>query len=251
MNNLLRSSKVFLKRNGSTILTCVGAVGVVATAITAVKATPKALYLLEKAKEEKGEELTKLETVKVAGPVYIPSVVLGVSTIACMFGSNILNKRQQASLASAYALLDSSYKEYKKKVIELYGEEADKEVKREIVKAEPRDFVFTTNGDKQLYYDFYSRRYFEAEPAVVQNAEYFINRELRMKDCASVNEFYELLGIPTLLEGDELGWSTEACFAFDGNPWIDFDHEKIVMEDGLECIIISMFTEPVWNFYTY
>ena len=40
-----------------------------------VKATPKALSLLEQAKEEKGEELTKLETVKIAGPAYIPSIV--------------------------------------------------------------------------------------------------------------------------------------------------------------------------------
>ena len=249
--NLLQTSKLFMKRNGSTVLTCLGAVGVVVTAVTAVKATPKAMLLLEQAEEEKGGELTRLETVKVAGPAYIPSIVIGVSTIACVLGSNILNKRQQASLASAYALVDSSYREYKNKVVELYGEDADKEIKREIVKAKPRECKFETNGEKRLFYDFYSRRYFESTLEQVQNAEYFANRELRMKDCLSVNEFYELLGLEPLLEGDELGWSTEACFAFDYNAWIDFDHEKVELEDGLECIIISMFTEPVWNFYTY
>ena len=54
MNKLLRSSKLFLKRNSSTILTVVGATGVIATSVMAVKATPKALTMIEKAKEEKG-----------------------------------------------------------------------------------------------------------------------------------------------------------------------------------------------------
>ena len=55
MNNLLRCSKLFVKRNASTILTSVGGVGVVATSVMAVKATPKAIALLEQAKEEKQE----------------------------------------------------------------------------------------------------------------------------------------------------------------------------------------------------
>ena len=62
----------FIKRNASTILTCIGATGVVATAVMVAKEAPKALSLLEDAKEEKGEELTKWEKVKIAGPVYIP-----------------------------------------------------------------------------------------------------------------------------------------------------------------------------------
>lgn len=100
----------FWHRNVSTVLTCLGSVGLVATTVLSIKATPKALQLIEEAKEEKGEELTKWEKVKVAGPKYIPTVLVGVSTLVCIFGANVLNKRQQASLISAYALLDESYK---------------------------------------------------------------------------------------------------------------------------------------------
>ena len=82
MNNLVKASQLFLKRNASTILTCIGGAGVIATSVMAVKATPKALSLLDEAKEEKGEDLTVLETVKVAWKPYIPSVLFGVSTIA-------------------------------------------------------------------------------------------------------------------------------------------------------------------------
>lgn len=97
-----------------------------------VKATPKAVKLLEKSEKEKGEKLTKIEAVKTAAPAYIPAAILGLSTIACIFGANILSKNSQASLASAYAVLDRSYKEYRNKVNELYGEEAEDKVKNEI-----------------------------------------------------------------------------------------------------------------------
>lgn len=53
------NARLFVKRNPSTILTCLGGVVVVATKITAVKATPKALQLIEEAEKEKGEKLTK------------------------------------------------------------------------------------------------------------------------------------------------------------------------------------------------
>ena len=122
------NANLFLKRNGSIILTVLGGAGVVATAVTAVKATPKAIKLIEVYEEQKGENLTMLEKVKVAGPNYIPAILIGVGTITCIFGANVLNKRTQASLMSAYALIDNSYKEYKKKVTELYGDETHKEV---------------------------------------------------------------------------------------------------------------------------
>lgn len=93
MNNLLSKSKLFLKKNTSTILTCVGAAGVIATTVMAVQATPKALTLIKEEETIKGGDLTKLEKVKVAGPTYIPAAVTGVATIACIFGANVLNLR--------------------------------------------------------------------------------------------------------------------------------------------------------------
>lgn len=102
MNNLLRKSKMFCKRNSSTFLTVVGAVGVIATSVMAVKATPKALLLINEEKNTKGGDLTKLEVIKATWPVYIPAAVTGVATITCIFGSNIIDKKRQAALTSAY-----------------------------------------------------------------------------------------------------------------------------------------------------
>lgn len=247
--------QLFLKRNSSTILTCVGAVGVAVTAIMAVKATPKAITLLENAKEKKGEKLTKWETVKTAGPVYIPTVVTGAATVACIFGADVLNKRQQAALISAYALLDQSYKNYKSKVDELYGKEAGEKVRESIAKDEyeeqKEDIVKTENGDKQLFYDFYSGRYFESTNADVIWAEYEANRAMSMYGGIGLNTFYDLLGLEELPEYEEIGWSAAQMADTYWEYWIEFDHEKTTIDDDLECTIIHMPLEPLMGYLDY
>jgi hypothetical protein len=249
MSSLLSKSQTFLKRNSATILTCVGAAGVVATTVTAVKATPKALALLETAKEDKGEELTKLEKVKIAGPAYIPTVVLGVSTLACIFGANVLNQRNQASLMSAYALVDKSYKDYRKKVEELYGEEAGEQVRAEIAKDKYEEQPVALKQDgTRLYYDYYSGRYFEATPYAVKRAEYEVNRTLMMDDVVYLNEWYNLLDLEPLEHGYDFGWNTCANMDAYWQTWVDFHHEKVTMDDGLECIVITFMQEPFPDF---
>lgn len=250
MGKLFSSSNLYLRRKAPTILTCVGAVGVIATSVMAVKATPKAMMLLEQAKEEKGENLTKTEIVKVAAPVYIPSVMIGVGTISCIFGANMLNKRQQASIVSAYALMDQSYKEYRKKVNEIYGSEVEEKVKEEIAKEKYPGDMDEDDG-KELFFDNFSGRYFRSTVYKVQQAEYQLNRDLAMRDYAYLNEFYEYLDIPTIEGGWELGWSTGACLDMYWQNWIDFSHSKVILDDGLECRTITIFQEPILGFEDY
>ena len=234
MEKLLYASQRFIKRNASTILTCIGGPGVVATSVMAVKATPKALMKIEEAKVEKGEDLSKWEIVKVAGPSYIPAIVIGVSSIACIFGANALNKRQQASLMSAYALLDNSYKEYRGKLIELYGEDADTRIRTEIAKDKYTGDEVNEDNDKVLFYDEFSGRYFNATMIDVLTAEYEFNKRMSDRGGAYLNELYELLDIPGIDGGDELGWNAYALFEMTWSKWIDFTHEKFVLDDGLE-----------------
>lgn len=152
----------FWKRNGSTVLAFVGAAGVITTAVLAAKETPKAMRILKEAEEEKGEELTKLEVVKTVAPAYIPAAVTGVATIACVFGINSLSKNQQASIASAYALLDRSYKEYRKKVSDIFGVDVDEHVQNEIEQDEQDGIEPSTDDNKKLFLDFNTLEYFEA-----------------------------------------------------------------------------------------
>lgn len=248
MDNLLNYSKLFLKKNASTILTCIGGVGVVVTSVMAVKATPKAISLINEAKDKKGETLTKFEMIRTTTPVYIPSILIGMSTIACIFGANILNKRSQAALMSAYALLDGSYKDYKNKTSKFYGEGETNRIKEELAKDKYEESDIKVEDDIMLFYDEFSKRYFESTMYKVQHAEYLINRNIYMREYTTLNNFYEYLNIDGINGGDYLGWSERGNISRYGKSWTDFSHSKVIMDDGLECKIITMLTEPYPGF---
>ena len=255
------NTRLFVKRNASTILTCLGGVGVVATTITAVKATPKALRLIEEAEQEKGEQLTKWETVRATAKVYLPSVGVGIATLACIFSAQILNQRQQAALMSAYALLDQSYKDYRRKTIELYGEETDEEIMNAIAIENAEDIgvrgsylgtscdlaLEENNGEPQVFYDEHSGRYFESTVEQVLTAEYHLNRNYILRGYSYLNEFYEFLGIEETDYGSVLGWAPND----DGMYWIDFNHRKLESEEGKDVYIIEMPFEPTYDFLEY
>lgn len=249
MKGLVRSSQLYLKRNASTILTVVGGAGVVTTTVLGIKATPKAMKLLENAKEEKGENLTRLEKVKVVAPVYIPTVISGAATLTCIFGANILNKRYQASLMSAYALLDNSYKEYKDKVEELYGEDADDKINEELAKDKYKETEL--KNDEVLFYDEYSNRYFKSTILKVAQAEYNVNRDIHMRGWAELNEYYERLGLDDFDDYEALGWSEGGNYEMYWQAWVDFIHTTKVAEDGTEYIHITMFEEPYIDYDNY
>ena len=242
---------LFLKKNSATILTVAAAAGVITTSVLSAKAAIKASRVLAHKEEEKGEKLTFEETISAVWTIYIPPVVAGMSTIACVFGANILNQRQQASLASAYALVDSSYKEYKAKLKELYGEEAHNNIV-DAIAAEKCDEVHISAGgltsaytqeiesdaEPRLFYDEYSGRYFETTIEKVLLAEYHLNRNYILRGFARLNEFYEFLGLEPTDYGETVGW--DICGEI---YWIDFNHRKAFIgddNDGFECYIIEM-----------
>lgn len=251
LQKMFHKSTGYIKRKSPTILTCIGAAGVVGTAVMTAKATTKANMILEQAKVEKGEELTKLEKVNIALPVYLPSILLGAATITCIFGANVINGRRQASLISAYGVLDKSYKEYRKKVDDYYGEGSDDEIMEEIAKDKYALNPVVPSDNTELFYDEYSNRFFESTKLKVSEAKYQLNRDLIMRDYAYLNEFYEALGLEPVEGGWSLGWSMGLCMDLYWQPWIDFGHSKMYTDDGKEYTLIRMYIEPVADFEDY
>lgn len=241
----------YLKQSSPVVLTFMGAIGVVATAVITARAAPKALDVLKEREKEKGEPLEKLEAVKYAAPIYIPAALMGVSTIVCIFGANVLSRKNQASLISAYALLDESYKKYQKAAVQVYGEDADSKIKAEAAK----ETYITEDGrslyepdldvesEKFLFYDYYSSRYFTSSIPAVINAQYHINRNLALKGEVTLNEFYEFLGLEEMEGGDEVGWNIDDLIT-GGILWLDFENRYIELDDGLRCCIISFMYDP-------
>lgn len=236
-----------------TVLSILSVAGLAVTVVTAVKATPKAVKILEERKAEKGEELTVKETVKATWKYYIPVVTIGAGTVACILGANALNRKVQASLASAYALVSNAYGKYKGKVVELYGKEAHDKIISSIAAEKSNALPITAGSfiknscldfdekeDEMLFYDVFSGRYFTSTMSKVLQAEYHLNRNYVLAGGVEINQFYDFLGISRVDGGDEVGWS-----CYDGEiQWIDFDHKKITTDDGLEVHTIEMIFEP-------
>ena len=245
LQNIVYSSKLYLKQHSSTILTCISAVGVIATSLLTAKATIKVFEIVNEEECEMKRDLTKKELVAVAAPVYIPAIIMGASTIACIFGANILNKKQQALLSSAYMLANNSFKEYKNKLKGLYGEKTHNKIIDSIVAEKTKDVHINANlenddSEPMLFYDEYSGQYFETTTEQVLSAEYHLNRNYTLRGYATLNEFYEFLGLEPTEYGDILGWSQmdESMY------WIEFNHRKVILGDDLQCFILEMPFEP-------
>lgn len=239
----MKKVEIFLKKNSPMILTVVGSAGVIATAVLSVKATPKALKLIETAENIKGEKLTKLEVVKVAWTPYIPAAITGLSTIACIFGANYLNAKNQATLMSAYALLDNTFKEYRNKVNEVYGEDADTRVRNELVNSN-YDGQIVLNEGEELFFDYNSMQFFISTMDKVLQAESEFLKILEYSDYATMNEYYEILGIPKIHTGDVRGWYLlEYNDPYDCEE-LEFSYEQNVLPDGTPCWVITTNNEP-------
>lgn len=247
----MMKSNLFLKKNSATILTVAAAAGVITTSVLSAKAAIKASRVLAHKEEEKGKKLTFEETISATWTIYIPPFVAGMSTIAFVFGANILNQRQQAILASAYALIENSYKEYKAKLKELYGEEAHNNIIDAIAAKKCEDVYISAGGlesaynqeiesdtEPRLFYDEYSGRYFESTIEKVLLAEYHLNRNYILRGFARLNDFYEFLGLEQTDYDEAVGW--DICSEI---YWIDFNHRKTLIgddNDSFECYVIEM-----------
>ena len=240
LTQMVAKTQHYTKKNASTILSCLGVLGVVGTTLSAIKATPKAIEVLE---ERDNQSLTTFEKALVVAPVYFSTMLFGTATIICIFGANTLNKKQQAALTSAYAYLNSSFNEYKDKVKAIYGEDGEKRVREEIAKDKYIQQSMSESDKDILFFDEYSGRYFESSLFNLQNAVYKLNRTFALEGYANLNEFYRYIDLPETEYGAVLGWSGLKCWEVCNYAWIEIKWEDMELPDGLVAQAIR-FTIP-------
>lgn len=251
-------SKHRLYNASPTILSVVAGAGLVATVVLAVRATPKALEQIKEGSRENHDgdpyAYTKAEAVQSAWKYYAPAAGTAVVTLACIFGSNALNKKQQANLLAAYTFLDQSFRKYRHKVVELLGEDGEREIRESIAKDEYTESVKPTN-DEILFYEPISERYFSATYEAIKDAEYHFNRNFVLRGYATLNELYEFLGLDPTELGSMLGWSMGAGCELYGYEWVDFEHHETKVDDGLGeevlCYILHLPFEPTSDYLDY
>lgn len=255
MNNLQK----FIEKHSSAILTGISIIGVGVTTGLTIRSTIKAVKTVEKEKQEKTifktiyadnksyqapivPKFDKKDIFLMTWKEYIPVAISGLSTILCIIGIHNLNRRTQASLISAYALLDNTYKEYRKKIQEEYPDDPKViNFEHEIIKSK-FDKNMELDKDKQLFFDYQSMRYFESTLKEVKEAEQHLNDCLAEDGYVCLNEMYDFLELPKTPYGWQLGWSyiySDTIYSEDDIK-LRFEYEPITMDDGLECTIITI-----------
>lgn len=244
----LLSLKTAIKKHSPEILTGIGIAGMITTTVMAVRATPKALILIEERKEEIGvEKLEAIDMVKTAWACYIPAAITGALSVACLIGASSVNARRNAALATAYTLSESALKDYQGKVIEMFGEKKNEAVKDAVAKDKveknpvvTREVIITEKGNT-LCYDAISGRYFKSDIEKIKKAECELNRQMLDDMYVSLNDFYYEIGLDSVKLGDELGWNVD-------NGYIDLSFSSQLASDGTPCLVIDYSVAPRYDY---
>lgn len=255
MTNVGRAIHKFgfqIKKHSPEILLVAGVVGAVASAVMACRATIKAKEIVDKSKEDIAiiHDCMANETLKENGEysdeqgkkdltivytntavdlakLYGPSVILGTLSIASILTSNNILRGRNVALAAAYAAVDKSYKEYRGRVREKYGEEADKELTFDIKAKEVEKTVVDEKGKekkvKETVLDSnsnahspYAKVFDELNDNWENDSEYntmflrkterWANDYLKSHGYLFLNDVYKALGFQPTRAGQVVGW---------------------------------------------
>ena len=233
-------------RNSPTILSGAAVAGVIATAILAVRSTPKAYEALSEEEDAKGTNLTLAEKAKTAWRFYIPAALSGTATIACIIGANQIGARRYAALAGAYTLVDKSFREYKDEVLKQIGEKKEEKIQEAIAERHIREnppegaqVVITGKGEVTCW-DEITGRYFKSDVESIRRAENDLNRHIIQNVYADHNMFYELLGLEGVVIGEELGWNID-------HP-MELRFSSHLSECGLPCLAVHYVSLPIKDY---
>ena len=251
LSKIVKGIRTSITKHSPEILTGIGIAGMITTTITAVRATPKALILIEERKEEIDvDKLTPIELIKTTWTCYIPAAITGGLSIICLIGASSVNARRNAAIATAYALSESALKEYQEKVIETIGEKKEQTVRDAIAKdkidknpVSSREVIITEKGNT-LCYDALSGRYFKSDIDKLKKAVNELNRRMRDEMYISLNEFYYEIGLNPTSIGDNLGWNIDYGY-------IELKFSSQLTDDGNPCLVIDYQVTPRYDYNRY
>ena len=265
MIRMYNNSKNVVEKHSPEILAGVGVVGVVASTVMACKATMKLNDILEESKEtrdkikevesnpryeeqyshedaKKDLTINYTQTAMKIAKLYAPAVILGSASLGCLLASNDILRKRNAALSAAYMTVDKSFKEYRQRVVDRFGEEVEKEIRYNIKAEEVTSTVVAEDGsettitetvktmDPNLYSD-YAKFFDEASPYWQKDPEYnlmFLKSQqqyatdlLRARGRLFLNEVYDMLGIEKTKAGQIVGWVYNPTNPI-GDNFVDF-----------------------------
>lgn len=271
------------KKHSPEILVAAGVVGIVTSTVMACKATTKVNDIIDEATDtidaihnsagkglhtSDGEEYTQEVANKDLAIVYVqtgwkfvklygPAVALGIASIGCMIGSNQILRKRNVALAAALTAVDTSFKEYRGRLIDRFGKDLDRELRFGIKAKEIEEKIIDENGkettvtktvevvDPNTAHSLYSVVFCEGNAGWTKNAELnkvfliqqqnYANDKLRLRGYLTLNEVYEMVGAPTTAYGQIAGWVYTEDSSI-GDNFVDFGIFDIANEKACDFV---------------
>ena len=292
-NKLTRAfgkTKLKVKKYSPEILVVAGCIGVVGTVVSACKATTKLSAVLDEGKKNidqlhdyvethgYSEEYTEQDGKKdlaimytqtglQLAKLYAPAVILGTLSITAILTSNNMLRKRNVALAAAYTAVNTSFKEYRGRVVERFGKELDRELRYNIKEKEVEETVVNEDGTETTVkktvrvadpnaIDDTSKIWYEGNPGWSKDPEFnlmylkkqqaYANDLLKSRGYLFLNEVYEILGFPRTAAGQQIGWIYDEKNPI-GDNFVDFgiydihDEQKVNFVNGYERSIILEF----------
>lgn len=249
MNSLqrsLRKAKFGVAKHSPEILTVVGCISIVSTAVLAAKATPGAIKKYKEAEEKKGGKLNAIETVKACGLSYLPAAGSAAIGMASIIASNRISSKRCIEAAASALTAETMLHAYQEKVKEQIGEKKEQAIRDEIaeekVKSNPPKecATYVIGNDKPLWYDSLSGRYFNRSKNEICAGINRLDTEMIQGDMyVSLNEYYqEVCGLP-IVNGDERGFNVN-----DGLLNDNIYFTSMLSDDGTPIGVINFYNNP-------
>lgn len=284
-----RKPALKLKKHSPEILIVAGVVGVVTSTVIACKATTKLSSILEESKEtveqihkcaedesmadrysqedaKKDLTITYVQTgVKVA-KLYAPAVALGAVSIFCILKSNDILRKRNVEIAAAYATISKTFKEYRGRVVERFGEDVDNELRYNIkakkIEEEETDpetgktkkvkktvgVADPTVNDYTIFFDAETSEYYEDDINfdlfLLRSQQTIAQNRLVADKSLFLSDVYQLIGIKPTKASRHVGWTYDPDRTDECDNFVDFGitvtHRE--REDGsIEKVILLNF----------
>ena len=276
VSGAINKTTMTLKKHSPEILVVAGIAGTVVSAVLACKATTKVAEILDETKDtldtihegmetgatpagetytkedcQKDLAITYVQTGIKYAKLYAPAVILGSLSVTSILASNNILRKRNVALGAAYAAIDKSYKEYRGRVIERFGEQVDKELKYNIkakkfeeIETDPetgkqkkvKKTVMVTDpnlqSDYAVYFDNKSRNYetnMDYNRMFLKAQQQYANDKLQARGHVYLNEVLDDLDLPRTPAGQIVGWTKDGPDGYINFRIIEVERET---EDG-------------------
>ena len=274
-----------LQRKSPELLVGLGIIGAITSAVLACKATTKAGKIIEEANDaistihqanengvtNAGETYSEQDCKKDLAVAYVqtgvkfaklyaPAVLLGAASVTSILASHNIMKKRNVALAAAYAAMDKSFKDYRGRVLERFGEQVEKELRYNIKAQEIEETVTDGKGKEKTVkktadvaqagwdpsrYSPYAKIFDESHPDWRKDAEqnlYYLKAlqaqatdKLRSQGHLFLNEVYDMLGFKRTRAGAAVGWIYDPRHPI-GDDFVDFGMYEVRREKAVDFV---------------